>query len=364
MRKLATIRRITAISSIPNADAIEVAQVDNWKVVIRKGEFNVGDLVVYCEVDSWIPHSIAPFLSNGKEPNEYQGIKGERLRTVKLRGQISQGLILPITFDLQSDFDCSFFNFEGARKLKEGDDVTDILGIVKYEPPIPACLDGVVVGPFPFCLPKTDENRIQNLTNQYSELQQYEYEVTEKLEGTSMSVGVVPHEDDFEFVVCGHKLNFLESPTNIYWAVAQHYGLKTKMLNNSDLSGLVLQGELIGNGIQGNYYNLTDGVKINQGSYDFYVFAIYDTMLGRYVEPELRYSICSMLQVKHVPVIHRRLSIANSTIDDLLADANGTSVLVNKLREGLVYKRADGSDGQEHFKCISNEYLLKTGKHR
>ena len=97
MRKLATIRCISAIHPIPDADAIEVAQVDNWKVVVKKGEYRVGDLVVYCEVDSWIPHELAPFLSKGQEPREYEGIKGERLRTVKLRGTTSQGLILPLS---------------------------------------------------------------------------------------------------------------------------------------------------------------------------------------------------------------------------------------------------------------------------
>lgn len=96
MRKLATIRRIAAILPIPNADAIEVAQVDNWKVVVKKGDHRVGELVIYCEVDSWIPHEIAPLLSKGQEPREYEGIKGERLRTVRLRGTTSQGLILPL----------------------------------------------------------------------------------------------------------------------------------------------------------------------------------------------------------------------------------------------------------------------------
>lgn len=97
MRKLATIRRVAAILPIPDADAIEVAQVDNWKVVVKKGEHQVDELVVYIEVDSWVPHEIAPFLSKGQEPREYEGVKGERLRTVKLRGTTSQGLILPLS---------------------------------------------------------------------------------------------------------------------------------------------------------------------------------------------------------------------------------------------------------------------------
>lgn len=96
MRKMASIRKIDAIGPIEGADAIEVATLGGWKVVVKKNEFNVGDLAVYCEIDSWIPTEIAPFLSKGKEPREYNGVKGERLRTVKLRGTLSQGLLLKI----------------------------------------------------------------------------------------------------------------------------------------------------------------------------------------------------------------------------------------------------------------------------
>ena len=96
MRRLATVRKIDEINPIENADAIEVATVGGWKIVVKKGEFQVGQLAVYFEIDSWIPHELAPFLSKGQEPREYEGVKGERLRTIKLRGQISQGLLLPL----------------------------------------------------------------------------------------------------------------------------------------------------------------------------------------------------------------------------------------------------------------------------
>ena len=175
MRKLASIRPIREIKSIPGADAICAYRVDSWWVVDSIGKYAVGEMVVYCEPDSWIPHELAPFLSKGQEPREYDGIKGERLRTVKLRGQVSQGLILPITHELQVEFSHTFQNFEGARSLDEGDEVTEMLGIVKYEPPVPACLAGVVKGAFPSCFPKTDEERIQNLTATYAELQECEY---------------------------------------------------------------------------------------------------------------------------------------------------------------------------------------------
>jgi len=96
MRKLASIRKIADIRPIPDADAIEVAVVDGWKVVVKKGEYNIGDSAIYIEIDSWVPNALAPFLSKGQEPREYNGVKGERLRTVKLRGTTSQGLLLKL----------------------------------------------------------------------------------------------------------------------------------------------------------------------------------------------------------------------------------------------------------------------------
>lgn len=96
MRKLASIKQIAEVRSIPDADKICAYRVDGWWVVDTVGKYQVGDLAVYCEVDSWIPNSLAPFLSKGQEPREYEGVKGERLRTVRLRGFTSQGLLLPL----------------------------------------------------------------------------------------------------------------------------------------------------------------------------------------------------------------------------------------------------------------------------
>ena len=104
-RKLASIREITEIRPIPDADAIECAIVGGgWPVVVKRGDFSPGDLAVYFEIDSWIPHKLAPFLSKGKKPREYNGVKGERLRSVRLRGALSQGLLLKVgeVFNLET----------------------------------------------------------------------------------------------------------------------------------------------------------------------------------------------------------------------------------------------------------------------
>ena len=127
MRKMASIQTIRNITPIEGADAIVLAHVNGWSAVVKKDEFEIGQKIIFCEIDSWVPHSLAPFLSKEKEPREYLGVKGERLRSVKLRGQLSQGLILP-------------FNVLPAGNYKNGEDVSEKLGIIKYEPPIPVQL--------------------------------------------------------------------------------------------------------------------------------------------------------------------------------------------------------------------------------
>lgn len=124
-RKLATIRRISNIEPIEGADAIEVATVGGWKVVVKKNEFEVGQLVTYIEIDSWVPHDIAPFLSKGKEPRVYEGIKGERLRTVKFKKQLSQGLILKIDdcFDIIEIDGKKYINASEHHKTSRTEDV-------------------------------------------------------------------------------------------------------------------------------------------------------------------------------------------------------------------------------------------------
>ena len=148
-RMMAWIAKIEEIRSIPNADAICCYRVGGWWVIDKKEAYKVGDLCVYASIDSWIPHELAPFLSKGSEPREYNGVRGERLRTVKLRGQVSQGLLLPL------EPTCA--NIES--RLFEGLDVSAPLNIQKWEAPIPASLAGDVRGAFPSFIPKTDQER-------------------------------------------------------------------------------------------------------------------------------------------------------------------------------------------------------------
>lgn len=126
MRKLASIRRIDALDPIEGADKIEVATVGGWKVVCQKGLYNVGDLAVYFEIDSWIPTTVAPFLTKaGQYPKVFEGVEGERLKTITLRKQISQGLLLKIEdcFDIVEIEGRKFINTSKDNKTARSQDV-------------------------------------------------------------------------------------------------------------------------------------------------------------------------------------------------------------------------------------------------
>lgn len=350
-RKMAVVKRIDAIDPIPDADAIEVATVGGWKVVVKKGEFRPGQLAVYCEIDSWIPTEIAPFLTKPDQyPKVYEGVEGERLRTVRLRGQVSQGLLLPVYNDNTGTYLMIMDEEDGEYSLTvaEGDDVSDALGIKKYEAPIPACLAGEVKGMFPGFIPKTDQERIQNLKAEQEEWKRlgYTFERTEKLDGTSMTPFVL----DGEFSICSRNLELKPNPDNSMFKAAIKQNLESKLIQSG--RNLALQGELIGNGIQGNKYKLTDQ--------RFYVFDIYDIDAKRYFTPTERKAFVSEWNIDHVPVMQSAMSLDGLTIDVLLKNAEGKSVMgdiTGPEREGDVYKCNENPEVS--FKVISNTFLLR-----
>ena len=341
MRKLATIRKIDALRPIPDADAIECAVIGGWTAVVKKGEFKEGDLAVYCEIDSWIPHALAPFLSKGKEPRVFDGIAGERLHTMKLRGQLSQGLLLPLSKLTMVE-----------SELFEGLDISFPLGIVKYEAPIPAQLAGEVKGMFPGWIQKTDQERVQNLTEEFDYWlrEQHVWEVTEKLDGSSMTVYL----RDGEFGVCSRNLELKPSETNSLWKVAVRNDLELKLRRAN--RNLALQGELIGEGIQGNPYK--------QKGQEFFLFDIYDIDASKYLTPAERNAFVEEHDIKHVPVLAFGAELWDTlginSIDNILKFAEGKSVMgmIGCEREGLVFK---SKAMQCSFKAISNKFLLKGG---
>lgn len=341
MRKLASICKIEEIKSIPDADKICAYRVNDWWIVDTIDKYNIDDLVIYLEIDSWVPHELAPFLSKGQEPREYNGVKGERLKTVRLRGQISQGLLLPIS----EHFLVKWSNFDGSRTLFDvGDDVTEILGIQKWEPPIPAQLQGTMKGNFPHFIPKTDQELCQNLSKKFNKYQSFTYEVTEKLEGTSLTCYI----SDGEFNVCSRNLNLKETEGNTYWNVARKYNIEEK-LREFGYESIAIQSEILGPAIQNNIYELKE--------HQFFVFDVYDIKNGKYFTPEERQEFCKKLEFQHAPVLET-IELKNLTIENIISIADGFSQLNNKvLREGIVFKSLCGT---HHFKSISNKYLLKS----
>ena len=337
-RKLASVRKIADIQAIPNADAIELATIDGWKVVVAKNVgHKVGDFVVYCEVDSFLP--IKPefeFLrkSSYKKMGEQEGF---RLRTIKLRGQISQGLILPIS---------EVIPFPDVLDYMEvGKDVTELLGIVKYEPPVPAELAGKVKGNFPSFIPKTDEERVQNLSSDYEGWKNEIFYVTEKLDGSSATYYI----NNGVFGVCSRNLELLESEGNTFWKVARELDLENKM--KSVGINFSIQGELIGEGVQGNPY------KVKGQTVRF--FNLFDIDLQQYHSlGTMKKLIEDDLGLQMVPVLDEHFKLPN-TIEEILKYADKKSSLnPNFDREGVVIR---SKDRKISFKVISNKFLLNEG---
>lgn len=349
-RMMAWVAKIDTVEKHPDADSLDICTVGGWRCISKINEFKSGDLAVYLSIDSWVPTELASFLSKGKEPREFNGVKGERLRTVKLRGQVSQGLLLPISIlDVVTDTGA----YQGV--WEDGWDVTERLNIQKWERPMNAQLAGQARGSFPSFLQKTDQERIQNLKKELQDwiANEYTWEVTEKLEGSSMTV----YFRDGEIGVCSRNLDLKindENKDNAFIKTA----FKSGIVNSLKLLGknLAVQGELIGPGIQGNIYGLQE--------LEFHVFDIFDIDQFRYLNPPERSAVLAELSCQgatqewnSVPVIYDKFMVDQS-IDGILKMAEGKSVVANIAnveREGIVFKC---HENQLSFKAISNAYLL------
>jgi hypothetical protein len=358
-RKLASIRKVSSIQPIEGADAIEIAVVDGWKVVTKKGEYVPGSLCIYCEIDSFLPiKEEFEFLrkSSYKKMGDQEGF---RLRTIKLRGQVSQGLLLPLTtfqsfgYRLSPNLLNENYAIEPDRvvispsdmiELSEGSDVTEVLGIVKYEPPIPAELSGKVKGNFPSFLRKTDEERVQNITKEYGEYcyqSKHQFYVTEKLDGSSSTF----YFNNGEFGVCSRNLELLETEGNTFWKVARELDLENKLRNYG--INVSLQGELIGEGVQGNPYKLKGQTVKFFNAFD--IDKQERMSLGGFLK------IMDDLDLDFVPFLDMNFLLPRS-IDGMLEYAEGKSKLNYETeREGVVVR---SMDTKISFKAISNKFLL------
>lgn len=338
-RTLVSIQKISDIQPIPGADAIEVATVLGWEVVVKKDEFKVGDFAVYFEIDSFLPfHPVWSFLE--KSCARKMGDKtGLRLKTIRLRGQVSQGLIISpdVIFNRETHF-------------QEGDDVTELLGVEKWDPPLPANLGGVARGNFPSFIPKTDQPRIQNCFNRLAKNNRFDtWEESLKMDGSSCTI-YLKSSDDYStttFGVCSRNLDLVETESNSFWSIARQYDLENKMLELG-YQDFAIQGELCGPGIQKNFE------KLDQT--DLFVFDIWDIRHRCYVAPEVRLHMTSALGLKNVKIHDHARTLDFDNVKSILELAEGPGYN-RKDREGIVFKSNENPGIS--FKAISQSYLLK-----
>ena len=371
MRKLASIQRITDIRPIEGKDRIVQCHVNGWNVIIKKDEFTDGDLGVYVEIDSQLPE---------KPEFEFLRPKKFRIRTMKMSGVLSEGIVFPLTI------------LPAREKPYELDeDVTELMGVTKYEPQedeawwknlevegkktfwakLPLMRfrwyrrlvgDNKKKGGFPDFIPKSDETRIQNLPWLCKD-QSTQWVATEKVDGCSASYVLIRHRrfllpDKFEFVICSRNCRLAPNGTSHYHKVAEKYDIRHKLEKLIGFEDWVaIQGEIVGPKIQKNKYKLDD--------YKLYVFNLMyparkEDNSGRTwrrfssmaAKPAVEY-----VGLEHVPIIATNVILPPS-VDEVLAMAHGQSVVGDTLREGIVFR---SQDGEYSFKAVDPEFLIHYG---
>ncbi|MCE9565402.1 MAG: RNA ligase (ATP) [Planctomycetes bacterium] len=348
MRKLASIQVVNAAEPIPNADAIERIRVLGWWVVVKKGEFKPGDKLVYFEIDSLLPERAEfEFLraSSYKPavlgPDGAMQAPGFRIKTIRLRGQVSQGICFPLSI------------LPEGTPTDEDTDVTDILGVRKWEPPVPAGQSGRVKGGFPGFLPKTDETRVQILEKTIEKHRGLTFYLTEKLDGTSFTAFL----REGVFGVCSRNLSLDPTDeTSLFMRVAKRFNLEEKLRAFGAVRGFepAVQGEVIGPGVQQNKYALKE--------LSLRLFNVFDVSGYRYLDHADMLTAVAEMGLEVVP--HLGTLVLSHTVDELVALSEGMSVLNPKAhREGVVLRPLtevqDDYLGRLSFKAINPKFLLK-----
>lgn len=361
-RKLASIELIEDLRPILNADLIEVACVKGWEVVVKKGEFNIGDKCVYIEIDSKLPDI---------ECFDFLKPRGLKVKTIKLKGQISQGICFPLNISFLAYFGYSLAQIKNELLLCEskmlgkdeanyypteiGTDLTELLGITKNiskEKFLPV----IAKGNFPSFINKTDEERFQNILGLIKNNEKLEVIVREKLDGSSITVFY----KNGNFGVCSRNLELTETEGCKFWNTVKKYNLHEtlpKYCQDNNIE-LALQGELIGVGIQNNKYELSDN-KI-------YFFDVIDLENKAYYTENKAFDILfNSLNCLVVPSIFQ--TTLTSDKETLISWSKRNSRLNEKVKaEGIVIRSLveqtgvrGTSNGRFSFKVINPEWLLK-----
>ena len=334
-RKLASIQKVEAVSSIPGADNIEQIRVMGWSLVAVKDEFKVNDLCVFFEIDSLLPDDRPDF--SFMEKSKY------RVRTIKLRGVLSQGLAMPL-----SVLDVQRWDHVLSPPYEEGSDVTEALGVNQWEPPAKFNAGGVR-GAFPFYVPKTDEIRVQSALGVIEELQGLPCYITEKVDGTSATFS---HRDG-DFHVSSRNLSLKPADDSAHWRMARKYDLEMKL---AELGNFAIQAELCGPGIQKNRLMLKE--------HDIFVFSIYDIDNTRFLGYNDMMGVVINLGLNPVKTLGLPATVFDMDLDGLLELAEGTYDGTDNPREGIVVRTMEEQysatlQGRLSFKVLNNRYLLK-----
>ena len=366
-RKLASVQKVKAIRPIEGADRIEVVQVLNWDCVASKGQYHVGDLVIYFEIDSLLPD--IPAFEFLKKSAWSQKLNKYKISTHKFRNQISQGLVMPIT-QLREIYNAINGTSISSIDYDEGDDLTALLKIEKYEPPVSNGPLGEIIN-HEWYVPKTDEERIQvcaeNVLPEYIKCEQNEWYASIKLDGTSCTAGLF----DDAFLIGGRTQWYKDE--NMYTTTVKKYGdIEAKAREYLDATGVyvVFQGELCGPGIQGN--------KLGLKEKEWFIFNVFVSTTGKYDSYEKldligMLAMCERFGLKHVPIINDEYKFSFDGYSNTDEIVNGLLSYVdnfkyrtyfedaspNQVAEGLVFRLNDMTNS---FKVVSNKFLLKGGE--
>ncbi len=338
-RKLASVQRVLEVVPIAGADAIEAVRINGWQCVVKKNTFAVGDRGVFFEIDAVPPDLPAyRFLWTPKAAEPVEGTRPPkfRVRTMTLRKCLSQGLFLTLAeADVPAD-------------VADGEDLTELLGVGKYEAPMPLGSDDLRA-PYPSGIPKTDEMRVQSAPEVLDELRGAAYVVTLKCDGTSATWLIDPHDETFH--ACGRNWSIREGES-VYWALARRHELEAKLRARG--GRFAIQGEACGPGIQKNPLGLS-GARL-------YVFSVYDMVEARFLGDASMRALAREMELDPVPVVEEGDSFVHDQTS-LLALAEGLYPGTKNQREGVVIRSRDEVfsttlNGRLSFKAISNKYLL------
>lgn len=338
-RQLASVQEISSLTPIKGADRIVLARILGWNVVVKKGEFKVGDPCIYFEVDSFLPINDERFeflRHNSYKNNEFMG-EGFRIKTQRLRKQLSQGLAFPIHM------------FSELGDINIGDDVTSALSVKKWEVPDYVGNMGTVTGSFPAHLNKTDELRVQSYQSLAEELTGQPYYISTKLDGMSITVGI----REGERFVATRNNTIKDDGRSVLW---DYFNGIDGLFDTMEKMGqdITIQGEFVGPGIEKNRLKLTH--------YDFYAFNVVNAQ-GDWVSLSEMLTILERVGLKSVPIEEEGAQF-DYTLEVLLERAKGKyDSGINK--EGIVIRPLDPTISETtnmplSFKVLNNDFLLKT----